>query len=173
MHWSYKVHAAALGGLSVLSVATAALVALPGRIPLPGGPSAPMVLVALGFPLLLVAVVRAVFTRGDRRMQWLAFRCLPVVLQGALVLLAGAGIVLSALGTGGRQDAEVRDGLYYVFDTSPTARGEVEVSRDEYEAVRESEWIGVGAGAGTLYAAVTALVLAVGELRREDNPHPT
>ncbi|WP_256363226.1 hypothetical protein [Streptomyces sp. TRM70350] len=149
----------------------AALTWLPGTLPLVDSPWLTAAVVLLLFPIFAAAVVRVLLTRADRHSAWLAFRCLPRAVQGALGSLVVSGIVVilaSMAGTGNLQSAEIRHGRYFVLDTTPYERGRVEVSQSQYVAVLESDQRSMLAIPGILFAAAASLALAVGELRRAD-----
>ncbi|MGW4722299.1 hypothetical protein [Streptomyces sp. NPDC004291] len=172
MRTSFKVHAVLAGGASALMLLAAGLTLLPGSLPLPS----PRFLAVLAgvtlFPLLGWALFRGLFLGGfDRDLQWAAFRCLPGRVRLALVALIGAGLVLcvvDAAASGDRQNAEVRDGRYVVFETAYGRRGTVEVDRREYEAVREGDQRGMTVIPGTALAGTALFVLVAGEVRRAD-----
>jgi hypothetical protein len=171
MGWRFKLHGGVAAGLSALLLILAALTWLPGTLQLVDSPWLKAAVVLLLFPIFAAAVVRVLLTRADRHSVWLAFRCLPGAVQGALGSLVVSGIVVilvSMAGTGNLQSAEVRDGRYFVLDTTPYERGKVEVSRSQYVAVLESDQRSMLAIPGILFAAAAYLALAAGELRRAD-----
>ncbi|MEU6180439.1 hypothetical protein [Streptomyces coeruleorubidus] len=149
----------------------AALTWLPGTLQLVDSPWLTAAVVLVLFPIFAAAFACVLLTRADRHSVWLAFRCLPGAVQGALGGLVVSGIVVilvSIASTGNLQSAEVRDGRYFVLDTTPYERGRVEVSRSQYVAVLESDQRSMLAIPGILFAAAAYLALAAGELRRAD-----
>ncbi|MER6319859.1 hypothetical protein ABT237_39865 [Streptomyces sp. NPDC001581] len=109
--------------------------------------------------------------RTDRHSMWTAFRCLPLQAQLGLAALALSGAVLIFLNPAGvqhLQSAEEREGRYFAFDTTPHARGTVEVSRSRYQAVLESDQRSMFAIPGLLFIGAAYAVLTAGELRRAD-----
>ncbi|MFZ4299174.1 hypothetical protein ACOZE3_14815 [Streptomyces cinereoruber] len=172
MRTSFKVHAVLAGGTSALMLLVAGLTLLPGSLPLPSPRLLALLAGATVLPLLGWAFVRGLFGGFDRTAQWPAFRCLPGPTQLALVALLGAGVVLCVLdggASGSRQNAEVRDGRYVVFETTPGRRGTVEVDRREYEAVREADQRGALTIPGTMLAGAALIALVTGEVRRADD----
>ncbi|MEV3933854.1 hypothetical protein [Streptomyces sp. NPDC049944] len=144
---------------------------LPGTLPLAGS-QWPMVAIAVFlFPIFIAALVRMLLSRADRHSMWLAFRCLPGKVQAALGALVISGVTLmffSTVGGGNWQAPETKDGRYFVFDTTPGARGTIEVSHSQYEAVLESDQRFMLAIPGMLFAGAAYVVFAAGELRRAD-----
>ncbi|MFV0137932.1 hypothetical protein ACLGIH_32925 [Streptomyces sp. HMX87] len=171
MGWTYKLHAGAAAVPGIVLLVLTALTWLPGTLPLTesGWPMA--VIVVLLFPIFISALVRVFVTRADRHSLWLAFRCLPRRVQTGLGALAVSGVVMMVFSTaaqGNLQSAEVKGGRYYAFDTTPHARGTVEVSRSRYQAVLESDQRSMFAIPGLLLVGAAYAVLAAGELRRLD-----
>jgi hypothetical protein len=129
-----------------------------------------MVMVLL-FPTFATALLRVLLARADRHSVWLAFRCLPGPVQGALGLLAVSGIVVmlvSSAGAGNVQSAEIRGGRYFVLDTTPYERRVIEVPESQYVAVLESDQRSMLTIPGLLFAGAAGLSLVAGELRRVD-----
>ncbi|MFG2758299.1 hypothetical protein [Streptomyces wuyuanensis] len=171
MGWSFKLHAGIAAGLSGVLLLLAALTWLPGTLPLTGSKWPVVTVVVLLFPIFIAAVVRGILTRADKHSIWLAFRCLPGKAQAALGALVISGVVLMIFSTAGEtnlQAPEMKDGRYFVFDTTPYARGTIEVSRSQYIAVLESDQRSMLAIPGLLFAGAAYAVLAAGELRRAD-----
>ncbi|WP_405921790.1 hypothetical protein [Streptomyces sp. NBC_00122] len=161
MGWTFKLHGVLAGALSAVLLLAAAAPALPGA----------RGLMAAGLLLVLslgvAAMVRSMRAGATRRLQWLAFRCLPGAVQGALAALLLAGAVLVGLsGTGDMQDPQIVDGRYSVFDTSALTRVRVEVSREQYESVASGERRLFLVLPAILLAATAGLALTAGELRR-------
>ncbi|MFB7556470.1 hypothetical protein [Streptomyces brevispora] len=171
MESSFKLHGGAAAGSSAVLLLFAALTWLPGTLPLTGS-KWPMVAIAvLLFPICIAAVVRMLLSGADRHSIWLAFRCLPGRGQAVLGALAVSGVVLlffSTAGSGNRQAPEVKDGRYFVFEVTPEARGTIEVSYSQYEAVLENEQRFMLAIPSALFAGAAYVVFAAGELRRAD-----
>ncbi|MDX3639839.1 hypothetical protein [Streptomyces sp. MB09-02B] len=149
----------------------AALTWLPGTLPLVDSAWLTATVVLLLFPVFAAALLRVLLTRADRHSVWLAFRCLPGVVQGALGSLVVSSVVVllvSMAGAGNLQSAEIRDGRYFVLDTTPYERGRIEVSRSQYVAVLESDQRSMLAIPSFLFASAAYLALAAGELCRAD-----
>ncbi|GHD82681.1 hypothetical protein ACFQL8_36600 [Streptomyces goshikiensis] len=171
MGWTFKVHGGIATVLGIALLALTALTWLPGTLPLTGSSWLLAAIVVLLFPVFISALVRVFLTRADRRSVWLAFRCLPRKARmglAALVLWGVVMMVLSTAGQGNLQSAELREGRYFAFDTTPPARGTVEVSQSQYQAVLESDERSVFAIPGLLFVGAAYVVLAAGELRRAD-----
>ena len=171
MEWSFKLHGGIAAGLSTVLLLLAALTWLPGTLPLAGSKWPMVAIVVLLFPIFIAAVVRMFLSGADRYSMWLAFRCLPGRVQAVLGALAISGVLLmlfSTAGTGNWQAPEVKDGRYFVFDTTPYARGTIEVSHSQYEAVLESDQRSMLAIPGMLFAGAAYVVFVAGELRRAD-----
>ncbi|MEV7566219.1 hypothetical protein [Streptomyces tanashiensis] len=169
MRTRFKVLAALTGGLSALMVLTAALTLLPGRLPLPSSGILTGIAFAALFPLGAWTVVEGIRTGTERRHQWLAFRCLPGrvrLVVGALVVAAAVNAYAAATTESSRQTLDVREGRYYAFETSPGRRGTVEVSRQEYAELMETDQRGSLAVPGAILAVLTALALVSGEMAR-------
>ncbi len=169
--WTFKSHGGVAAALGAALLVLAALTWLPGTLPLTvsGWPMA--VIAVLLFPIFISALVRMLLTRADRHSVWLAFRCLPRKAQMGLAALAISGVgitVISAATEGNLQAAEVKDGQYFAFDTTPHARGTVEVSQSQYQAVLESDQRSMFATPALLFVGAACVVLAAGELRRAD-----
>lgn len=104
-------------------------------------------------------------------LAWQAFRCLPGWVQMGLAVLILSGVGMTFLGKGQEgnlQAAEVKDGRYFALDTTPYARGTVELSREQYQVVLEADrrvWI---TAAGMFFVGAACAVLVAGELRRAD-----
>ncbi|MFJ2561215.1 MULTISPECIES: hypothetical protein [unclassified Streptomyces] len=157
--------------MSALLLLLAALTWLPGTLPLAGSKGPMVVIVVLLFPIFTAALVRMFLSGADRHSVWLAFRCLPGKAQAVLGALVISGVVLmlfSTAGTGNLQAPEVKDDQYFVFDTTPHARGTIEVSHSQYVAILESDQRSMLAIPGLLFAGAAYVVFAAGELRRAD-----
>ncbi|WP_030546296.1 hypothetical protein [Streptomyces albus] len=171
MGWSFKLHAGIAAGLSALLMVLGALTWLPGTLPLTGTKWPMAVIATLLFPVFVAAVLRGMLTGADRSAFWLAFSCLPGRVRAGLGALAVSGVVLlfaGLAGAGNLQAPEVRDGRYFVLDTTPHERGVIEVSRSEYVSVLEDDQRMMFAIPGLLFAGAAYFVLATGELRRAD-----
>ncbi|MEW2635997.1 hypothetical protein AB0903_31250 [Streptomyces sp. NPDC048389] len=66
----------------------------------------------------------------------------------------------------------MKDGRYFAHDTTPHARGRVEVSRSRYEAVLAKDQRNLFAVPGVLFAGAAYVALASGELRRRADRGP-
>lgn len=171
MGWTYRVHGCLATVLGSTLLVLSALTWLPGTLPLVGARWPSAAIVVLLFPVFTAALVRLFLTRADRHSVWLAVRCLPRTVQVALAALAVSGVVMTAASTAGEgnlQSAEVKEGRLFAFDTTPHARGTVEVSRSRYQAVLESDQRTMFAIPGLLFVGAAYAVLAAGELRRAD-----
>lgn len=172
MGWTYKLHGGTAAGLSAVLLMLAALTWLPGTLPLTGSPWPLVVIFLLLFPIFAGALLRLILAGPEKHLLRLAFRCLPGKVQAALGVLVVSGVVLAVLGMGSAgslQSPEIRDGRYYVLDTTPYARGEIEVSYSQYIAVVESDQRMMYVIPGLLFAAAALLAFTAGELRRADN----
>ncbi|MFJ4499994.1 hypothetical protein [Streptomyces sp. NPDC088864] len=144
---------------------------LPGTLPLAGSKWPMVAIVVLLFPIFGAALVRILLSGADRHSMWLAFRCLPGRLQAVLGALAISGVLvmlLSTAGAGSLQSPEIKDGRYFAFDTATHARGTIEVSHSEYEAILESDQRSMFAIPGMLFTGAAYAVFAAGQLRRAD-----
>jgi hypothetical protein len=171
MERSFKVHGGIAAGLSTVLLLLAALTWLPGTLPLAGSQWPMVAIVVLLFPIFTAALARIFLSGADRYSMWLAFRCLSGRVQAVLGTLAVSGVLLmvfSTAGAGNWQAPEVKDGRYFVFDTTPYARGTIEVSHSQYEAVLESDQRSMFAIPGMLFAGAAYVVFVAGELRRAD-----
>ncbi|MEV6583938.1 hypothetical protein AB0M92_38070 [Streptomyces sp. NPDC051582] len=171
MGWTYKVHGGLATALGSTLLVLSALTWLPGTLPLTGTRWPLAAIAVLLFPVFTSALARLFLTRADRHSVWLAVRCLPRKTQVALAALAVSGVVMtvaSTAGEGNLQSAEVKEGRFFAFDTTPQTRGTVEVSRSRYQAVLESDQRTLLAIPGLLFVAAAYAVLAAGELRRAD-----
>ncbi|MFE2647611.1 hypothetical protein [Streptomyces nigra] len=171
MEWSFKLHGGIAAGLSTVLLLLAVLTWLPGTLPLAGSKWPMVTIVVLLFPIFIAALVRIFLSGADRHSMWLAFRCLPGRLRAFLGALAISGVLLmlfSEAGAGNWRAPEVKDGRYFVFDTTPYARGTIEVSHSQYEAVLESDQRSMFAIPGILLSGAAYVVFATGELRRAD-----
>ncbi|MGW6689963.1 hypothetical protein [Streptomyces sp. NPDC054961] len=171
MGWTYKMHGGVATVLGVTLLVLTALTWLPGTLPLTGARWPLVAIVVLLFPLFISALVRLFLTRADRYAVWLAFRCLPRKTQAVLGALAVSGVVMTVLSTAGEgnlQSAETKEGRFFAFDTTPRARGTVEVSPSRYQAVLESDQRSMFAIPGLLFLGAAYVVLAAGELRRAE-----
>ncbi|MGY0067038.1 hypothetical protein ACWZEH_09425 [Streptomyces sp. QTS137] len=171
MGWSFRVHGGVAAGLGAVLLVLAGLTWLPGALPLAGVRWLPMVLVVVLFPVFVAAVARLLLRRADKGLVWQAFRCLPGKVQVGLLALALSGFAMTAFGyepEGNLQSAEVRDGRYFAFDTTPHARGTVEISQEQYRAVHEADQRSLLAVPGLLFVGAAYVVLAAGELHRAD-----
>ncbi|WP_406727708.1 hypothetical protein WJ438_28195 [Streptomyces sp. GD-15H] len=147
----------------------AGLTWLPGTLPLLEARWLPALIVALFFPIFMSAVVRLFLARADRALVWQAFRRLPGQVQTGLAVLAVSGVVMtfiSAVQEGNLQSAEAKDGRYSAFDTTPYARGTVELSHEQYQTVLEADQRSMLTIPGVLFVGAAYAVLAAGELRR-------
>ncbi len=171
MGWSFKLHGGLAAGLGAALLVLAGLTWLPGTLPLADS-GWPVAAIAVSlFPIFIAAVARLMLARADRRSIWLAFRCLPGKVQVALgaLFLAGAALAaLGATGAGSLQAAEMKDGRYFAFDTTPRERGTTEVSRSQYIAVLESDQRSMFAIPGVLFVGAACGALTAGELRRAE-----
>ncbi|MFF8586332.1 hypothetical protein [Streptomyces althioticus] len=169
MGWSFRVHGGIALALSAWVLLSVVLAWLPGESPLAGMTW----LVTAGVFLLvgIAAWVRVLLCKADKKMLWLAFRCLPGRLQAVLGALAVAGVLLTLVGASQGDNLQtdgVEDGRYYVYDTTPLHKGRAEVSQSAYEDVREREQRGVLPVFVAVFAVVAGAVLSAGELRRAD-----
>ncbi|MFG3552149.1 hypothetical protein [Streptomyces sp. NPDC047725] len=171
MGWTFKLHSGVAAGLGATLLVLATLTWLPGVLPLSGARwLAAGIFVSL-FLTSVSALMRLILTGADKQAIWLAFRCLPGKVQMTLGVLALWGVVLlvfSKATEGNLQAAEVRDGRYVAFDTTPYARGTVEISQSRYQDVLESDQRTMLAIPGVLSLSAAYAVLAAGELRRAD-----
>ncbi|WP_327381477.1 hypothetical protein [Streptomyces sp. NBC_01207] len=171
MDWTFKCHGGVAAALGAALLVLVALTWLPGTLPLTvsGWPMAATAV--LLFAIFVSALVRMFLMRADRHLVWLAFRCLPRTVQTGLAALAISGVgitVIGAAGEGNLQAAEEKDGRYFAFDTAPLARGTVEISQKQYQAVLESDQRSMLAVPGLLFVGAAYVVLTAGELRRAD-----
>ncbi|MFJ1977327.1 hypothetical protein [Streptomyces albogriseolus] len=170
MGWSFKAHGGIALALSAWVLLSVVLAWLPE-----GSPSAGMTwLVTLGV-LFLVGVaawVRVLLCKADKKMLWLAFRCLPGRLRAVLGVLAVTGVLLTLIGASQENDLQtdgVEDGRYYVYDTTPLHRGRAEVSRSAYEEVLRREQRSMLPVFGAAFAVIACLVFSAGEVRQADS----
>ncbi|WP_330297632.1 hypothetical protein [Streptomyces sp. NBC_00503] len=171
MGWTFKLHGGIATALGTALLVLAALTWIPGSLPMSASRWLVPVIVVLFFPIFISAWVRMLLTRADRHSMWLAFRCLSGRVQLVLATLAVAGvamIIISLAVERNLQSAEVKDGRYFAFDTTPYARGPVEVTQDQYEAVLESDQRSMFAIPGVLFVVAATFVMASGEIRRSD-----
>lgn len=168
---SFKVHGGVAAGLGAVLLVLAGLTWLPGALP-PATARGPLALIAvLFFPVVISAVARLFLARVDKSSAWQAFRCLPGRVRTGLAVLVLSGVVMTFFGKGEEgnlQAAEVKGGRYSAFDTTPYARGTVELSREQYQVVLEADrrvWTTVS---GVLLVGAACAVLVAGELRRAD-----
>ena len=171
MGWTFKLHGGVAAGLGAVLLLLATLTWLPGALPLTDVRWLTAASFVSFFLAFASALVRLVLTGADKHAIWLAFRCLPGKVQMTLGALALWGVVLTVFSTateGNLQSAEVRDGRYVAFDTTPYARGTVEISQSRYQDVLESDQRAVLAIPGVLFLGAAYAVLAAGELRRAD-----
>ncbi|MFD7080368.1 hypothetical protein [Streptomyces sp. NPDC059918] len=169
MGWTFKLHAAVAGGLSVSMLTVAMVTALPGITAVPGAHTLALVGIACLFPLFLAGQVRLVRARATKATTWLALLCLPAAVRAALVVLVGGGFALSFLSiawSANLQDPEIRDGRYYAFDTHRGVRETVEVSRSQYESALTADTVVMLATPAVFLAVAAGAVLVAGELRR-------
>ncbi|MEU7581698.1 hypothetical protein AB0B50_29320 [Streptomyces sp. NPDC041068] len=172
MGWTFKLHGGVAVVLGFVLLVLTALSWLPGTFSLAGA----RWLVVAGFallpPVFLSALVRGFLARTDRQSLWLAFRCLPGQVQVGLAALFVSGAVMAVVTMGGGtnlQAAEMREGRYFALDTTPHARGRVEVSRSRYEAVLASDRRPMLVIPGMLFIGAAFVVLTAGEVRRADH----
>ncbi|MGW6691995.1 hypothetical protein [Streptomyces sp. NPDC054961] len=171
MGWTFKLHGGIATALGTALLVLAALTWLPGSLPISGSRWLMPVIVVLLFPIFISAWVRMFLTRADRHSMWLAFRCLSSKVQLGLATLAMAGvamIIVSMAAERNLQSAEAKDGRYLAFDTTPHARGTVEIAQSQYEAVLESDQRSMFAIPGLLLVGAAYAVLTSGEIRRAD-----
>ncbi|MFF7205491.1 hypothetical protein [Streptomyces sp. NPDC008141] len=171
MGWTYKAHGVVAAALSLVLLVLAALTWLPGILPLTGSKWPIVTTFVLLFPIFTAALVRMLLTGADRRSIWLALRCLPGRAQmalGALAVSCVALMVVSEAGQNNLQAAEMKGDRYFAFDTTPYARGTVEVAQPQYQAVLERDQRMIFAIPGLLFAGAAICILAAGELRRAD-----
>ncbi|MCN9243720.1 hypothetical protein NGF19_23520 [Streptomyces sp. RY43-2] len=171
MGWTFKLHAGVALGLGATLLSLATLTWLPGVLPLTGTSSLGAAAFALVFLTFVSALVRLMPRGPDKHAIWLAFRCLPGKVQLTLGAMALWGVVLVAFSMateGNLQSAEIRNGRYVAFDMTPHARGTVEISRSQYQAVLENDHRTMLAIPGVLALGAAYAVLAAGELHRAD-----
>ncbi|MFC9794968.1 hypothetical protein ACFVJI_20185 [Streptomyces sp. NPDC127584] len=171
MGWSFKLHGGLAAGLGTALLVLAGLTWLPGTLHLSASGWPTAAIFALLFPIFIAALVRVFLRRADRHDMWLAFRCLPgkvEVALGALVLSGVTLLTVSGVGEGNVQAAEMKEGRYFVFDTTPYKRGTVEVSRSQYLDVLESDQRSMFAIPGVLFVGAAYFALTAGELRRAE-----
>ncbi|MGW1896340.1 hypothetical protein ACWCQB_02550 [Streptomyces hirsutus] len=171
MGWSFKVHGGVAAGLGAVLVVLAGLTWLPGTLSLFEARWLSALIFALLFPIFIAALARLFLARADNALLWQAFRCLPGKVQTGLAVLALSGMAMAFLSMGvegNLQSAEVRDGRYFAFDTTPHARGTVELSRERYQAVLEADQRSMLTISGVVFVGAAYAVLAAGELRRAD-----
>ncbi|WP_405789805.1 hypothetical protein [Streptomyces sp. NBC_01367] len=172
MDWTFKCHGGVAAALGAALLVLVALTWLPGTLPLTASGWPMAAIAVLLFPVFTSALVRMFLMRADRHLIWLAFRCLPRKVQTGLAALAISGVGITVIGTaageGNLQAAEVKDGRYFAFDTAPLARGTVEISQGQYQAVLESDQRSMLAIPGLLFIGAAYVVLTAGELRRAD-----
>ncbi|MFJ8013798.1 hypothetical protein [Streptomyces sp. NPDC096339] len=171
MGWTFKLHGGIAAALGATLLVLAALTWLPGTLPMSGSRWLIVVIVVLLFPIFISALVRMFLARADRHSVWLAFRCLSGKAQMGLAALAVSGVVMmvfSTAGEGNLQAAEVKDGRYFAFDTTPQARGTVEITQSQYQAVLEGDQRSMFAIPGLLFIGAAYAALTTGELRRAD-----
>ncbi|MFC5671816.1 hypothetical protein [Streptomyces incanus] len=171
MGWSFKVHGGVAAGLGAVLLVLAGLTLLPGVLPLAKTGWLLALSAVLFFPIVISAVVRLFLARVDKDLAWQAFRCFPGWVQAGLAVLVLSGVGMTFFGKGQEgnlQAAEVKGGRYFAFDTTPYARGTVELSYEQYQVVLEADrrvWITVS---GALFVGAAYAVLVAGELRRAD-----
>ncbi|MFT9668379.1 hypothetical protein ACMZ5F_14810 [Streptomyces rhizosphaericola] len=171
MGWTYKVHGGVAAGLGAVVLALAALSLVPAAAPLLESQWLGVTVFALAFLSHLSALARVAVARADKRALGRAFRRLPGRVRAGLVALIVAGVAMTVfdmVGARGLQSPEERDGRYFALDTTPGARGTVEISKSRYQSLKlsESRWmLGIP---GVLLVAASCAVLAAGEVRRAD-----
>ncbi|MFG2311461.1 hypothetical protein ACGFS9_22770 [Streptomyces sp. NPDC048566] len=171
MGWTFKLHGGIAIALGTALLVLTALTWLPGSLPLSGSRWLVPVIFLLLFPIFMSALVRMFLTGADRHSMWLAVRCLSGRVQLGLAALTMAGvamIIVSLAAERHLQSAEVKDGRYFALDTTPYARGTVEITQSQYEAVLESDQRAMFAIPGLLLVGAGTFVLASGEIRRAD-----
>ncbi|MEU5832567.1 hypothetical protein ABZ820_02610 [Streptomyces diacarni] len=168
---SFTLHGGIAAGASAVLLLLAVLTWLPGTLPPLGSKWLMVAIVVLLFPLFIAALVRVFVSGADRRSMWLAIRRLPGrarAVLGALVVSGALLMLFDMAGAGSLQAPEVKDGRYFVLDTSVEARRTIEVSHSQYEAVLESDQRSMLAISGLFFAAAACVVFAAGELRRAE-----
>ncbi|WNF29803.1 hypothetical protein RI138_24865 [Streptomyces sp. C11-1] len=128
------------------------------------------------FLALVSALVRLAVAGADKYVLGQAFRCLPGRVRAGLAALIVAGVAIAVFdiaGSRGLQHPEVRDGRYFALDTTPGARGTVEISKSQYQALERSGLRAMLAVPGVLLVGAACMVLAAGELRRADRGQNT
>ncbi|GAA0279630.1 hypothetical protein GCM10010302_16640 [Streptomyces polychromogenes] len=171
MGWTFKLHGGIATALGTAMLVLAALTWLPGSLPMSGSGWLMPVIVVLLFPIFMSAWVRMFLTRADRHSVWMAFRCLSIKVQLGLATLAMAGVtmlIVSMAAECNLQSAEGKDGRYFAFDTTPDARGTVEITQSQYETVLENDQRSMFAIPGLLLISAAYAVLTSGEIRRAD-----
>ncbi|MFD6322981.1 hypothetical protein ACFWOL_08915 [Streptomyces sp. NPDC058442] len=171
MGWSFKVHGGVAAGLGAVLLVLAGLTLLPGVLPPAEVGWLPALIAVLFVPIVVSAMVRLFLARVDKSLAWQAFRCLPGWVQTGLAVLILSGVMVTFFGKGQEgnlQSAEVKDGRYFALDTTPYARGTVELSREQYQVVLEADRRTMLAVPGMLFVGAAYAVLVAGELRRAD-----
>ncbi|MFB7737150.1 hypothetical protein ACFC08_22735 [Streptomyces sp. NPDC056112] len=171
MGWTFKLHGGVPAGLGAVFLSPAALTWLPGTLPLADAGWWPVAIFATAFLTCVSALARLALTRAAKDVVWLAFRCLPGKVQMTLGALAVGGVALLVFSTHQEtslQSAEMKDGRYVALDTTPHARGLVEISRRRYEDVLEGDQRTMLAVPGLLCLGAACAALTAGELRRAD-----
>ncbi|MBL3670303.1 hypothetical protein JL475_30875 [Streptomyces sp. M2CJ-2] len=171
MGWSFKVHGGVAAGLGAVLLVLAGLTWLPGVLPLAKAGWLLALIAVLFLPIVISAVARLFLARVDKSLAWQAFRCLPGWVRMGLAVLILSGVVMTFFGKGQEgnlQAAEVKDGRYFAFDTTPHARGTVELSHEQYQVVLEADQRFKLTTSGALFVGAAYAVLVAGELRRAD-----
>ncbi|WP_369243626.1 hypothetical protein [Streptomyces sp. R41] len=172
MRRTFTLHSGFAAGLSAVVLSFVALTWLPGPSPVDGtGWAVPVILLA--FLVLGTAVVPMAGTGSNARSRWSVFLRLPgrvKAVPGLLIALGVAMIIINAAGGEGALESPTAEGgRYFSYDQSTSPRVKVELSRSQYEAVIESQQRMMLAIAGLMSASAAGVVLAGGELRRQDD----
>ncbi|MFJ9795426.1 hypothetical protein [Streptomyces sp. NPDC101145] len=172
MKTSFKIHAGLQLALGVGALFVSALTLVPG-VPLITDTG---LLLGISFALLLPLHAATIFRSinldfrsggavSNKSLQWLALRNLP---RRVHVLLVGVGLAGAALVTGVMSDVgslsggEATHGRYTAVDTSDPHRRRVDITKNEFDRLRQQELrtliaiygiIATGGGAYTLVLA--------------------
>ncbi|MGW4646166.1 hypothetical protein [Kitasatospora sp. NPDC004289] len=170
MRWTFERQAGVTAAAGVVLLAAAVLTWLPGLQPWAG--NSWLVLgefgVVLGLAVAMFVRVARMWPTDRQELGWAMLSVPRTVLGGLLLLFVTAGVVTesSIRIDGALQDASARGGHYYAHGATPEGpRGEVEITRAQYEEVAESDTRAMEAAPAAALAVIAALVLAAGELR--------